>query len=317
VKTGVKRGSEYHRTEYFGPVLGLIEADSLEEAIAIQNETDYGLTAGLHSLERTEVETWIAAVEAGNAYVNRSTVGAVVRRQPFGGWKRSAVGAGTKAGGPNYLIGLTDWAPAPATRTAPVTGAAAALLAGATALGLDDGFLARSLGSDAAARADEFGVARDVSRLLAEKNVFRYLPVPATVRVESADAAAVVRVVAAGLAAGAPVTVSLGVELPAGVPALLAEAGARVVTQDADAWTATLRGPDAPHRVRLIGGSRTAFAEASQGRPEVALYAQPVVEAGRVEMLTFLREQAVAITAHRFGSPASLADGLFPPTAVG
>jgi RHH-type transcriptional regulator, proline utilization regulon repressor / proline dehydrogenase / delta 1-pyrroline-5-carboxylate dehydrogenase len=318
VKTGVKRGSEYHRTEYFGPVLGLIEADSLAEAIAIQNETDYGLTAGLHSLERAELETWIAAVEAGNAYVNRSTVGAVVRRQPFGGWKRSSVGAGTKAGGPNYLIGLTDWAPAPATRTAPVTGTAARLLAGAAALGLDaDGLLSRALGSDAAAWADEFGVARDVSGLLAERNVFRYLPVPATVRVESADAAAVVRVVAAGLAAGAPVTVSLGVELPAGVPDLLAEAGARVVTQDADVWAATLRGPRAPHRVRLIGGSRTAFAQASQGRPEVALYAQPVVEAGRIEMLTFLREQAVAITAHRFGSPTPLADDLFLPTAIG
>lgn len=312
VKTGVKRGSEYHLTEYFGPVLGLIEADTLEEAIAVQNETDYGLTAGLHSLERTEVERWIAAVEAGNAYVNRSTVGAVVRRQPFGGWKRSAVGAGTKAGGPNYLIGLTDWAPARAGRTAAVAGAAAHLLAGATALGLDaDGFLSRALGSDAAAQADEFGVARDVSGLLAEKNVFRYLPVPATVRVESPDAASVVRVVAAGLAAGAPVTVSLGVALPAEVSALLAEAGATVVTQDSDAWAATLRGPDAPRRVRLIGGSRATFADASQGRADVALYAQPAVEAGRIEMLTFLHEQAVAITAHRFGSPTPLAEGLF------
>jgi RHH-type proline utilization regulon transcriptional repressor/proline dehydrogenase/delta 1-pyrroline-5-carboxylate dehydrogenase len=311
VKTGVERGSEYHLTEYFGPVLGLIEADSLEEAIAIQNETDYGLTAGLHSLERTEIETWIGAVEAGNAYVNRTTVGAVVRRQPFGGWKRSSVSAGTKAGGPNYLIGLTDWAPATAIRTAPVTGAAAALLASASTLGLDDGFLSRALGSDAAAWADEFGVARDVSGLLAEKNVFRYLPVPVTVRVESPAVAEVVRVVAAGVAAGARVTVSLGVDLPAGVRALITEAGATVATQDAEAWAATLRGPDAPHRVRLIGGSRTVFAAASQGRPDVALYAQPVVEAGRIELLTFLREQAVAITAHRFGSPTPLAEGLF------
>ena len=45
-------------------------------------------------------------VEAGNLYVNRGITGAIVQRQPFGGWKRSSVGAGTKAGGPNYLIGL-------------------------------------------------------------------------------------------------------------------------------------------------------------------------------------------------------------------
>jgi RHH-type proline utilization regulon transcriptional repressor/proline dehydrogenase/delta 1-pyrroline-5-carboxylate dehydrogenase len=63
--------------------------------------------------------------------------------------------------------------------------------------------------------------------------------------------------------------------------------------------------------VRLIGGSRAAFADASQGRADVALYAQPAVEAGRIEMLTFLHEQAVAITAHRFGSPTPLAEGLF------
>lgn len=311
VKTGVRRGSEYHRTEYFGPVLGLIEASTLEEAVAIQNETDFGLTAGLHSLERAEIEAWVDAVEAGNTYVNRTTVGAVVRRQPFGGWKRSAVGAGTKAGGPNYLIGLSDWTSTPAVRSAPLTGPAATLLAGAQALGLDeDGFLSRSLGSDAAAWSEEFGVVRDVSGLLAEKNLFRYRPVPVTVRLEAAAPGHLVRVVAAGLAAGAPVTVSAGVELRDEIRSLVERAGATVVAQDADAWAATLRGADAPSRVRLIGGSRTAFARASGGRADVALYAQPVVEAGRIEMLTFLREQAVAMTAHRFGSPTSLAEGI-------
>ena len=48
-------------------------------------------------------------MDAGNLYVNRGTTGAIVGRQPFGGWKRSSVGAGTKAGGPNYLIGLGGW----------------------------------------------------------------------------------------------------------------------------------------------------------------------------------------------------------------
>ncbi len=108
VKTGVRPGSEFHLTEYFGPVLGLMAARDLDEAIALQNAGDYGLTAGLHSLEREELTAWIERVQAGNAYINRTTTGAIVRRQPFGGWKKSAVGAGTKAGGPNYLIGLSD-----------------------------------------------------------------------------------------------------------------------------------------------------------------------------------------------------------------
>lgn len=286
VKTGVRRGSEFHLTEYFGPVLGLIAVDTLEEAMAVQNETEFGLTAGLHSLERAEVERWIDTVEAGNAYVNRTTVGAIVRRQPFGGWKRSAVGAGTKAGGPSYLIGLTDWAP-----TGPID-------------------LDRATASDEAAWA-ELGTPRDVSGLVAERNVLRHLPVPATVRVETDSPVEVQRVVSAGLTVGAPVTVSLGVPLPAEVRRRLVGQGATVVDQDAAQWSATLQGPDAPHRVRLIGGSRATFAEQSAGRPDIALYAQPVLEAGRIELLTFLHEQAVAVTAHRFGSPTDLAAGLF------
>jgi RHH-type proline utilization regulon transcriptional repressor/proline dehydrogenase/delta 1-pyrroline-5-carboxylate dehydrogenase len=325
VKTGVRRGSEFHRCEYFGPVLGLIAVDSLEEAIAVQNEVAYGLTAGLHSLDRAELETWLASVQAGNLYVNRTTVGAIVRRQPFGGWKKSAVGAGTKAGGPNYLIGLSDWLPAPATSLGRPVPAAQRIAEGAAALGLDgSGLVARGAGSDAAAWAQEFGVARDVSALAAEKNVLRYLPVPVTIRIEAfspPEIAALLRVLAAGVTAGAPVTVSAAAPLPPGVAKLVTAAGAASVVADPAAWAATLNSGAAPHRVRLIGdhpggahpdAGRKAFAEASGGRPDIALYAQPVVEAGRVELLTFLHEQAVAITAHRFGSPASLAEGLFP-----
>src|SRR5690606_23127349 len=81
-------------------------ARTLDEAIELQNAVDYGLTAGIHSLDAAEVARWIDRVEPGNLYVNRGTTGAIVQRQPFGGWKRSVVGAGAKAGGPNYLLGL-------------------------------------------------------------------------------------------------------------------------------------------------------------------------------------------------------------------
>ncbi|MFT4287930.1 bifunctional proline dehydrogenase/L-glutamate gamma-semialdehyde dehydrogenase [Nocardioides sp.] len=304
VKTGVRRGSEFHLTEYFGPVLGLIAADTFEEAVEIQNQVDYGLTAGLHSLDRDEIDQWLDRVEAGNLYVNRSTVGAIVRRQPFGGWKKSAVGAGTKAGGPNYLIGLSDWVSEPAASTAPISPVVRRLLDAAPSADRDR--LARALGSDALAWDSTFAP-RDVSGLDAEVNLLRYRPVPVWIRHEGDDIADLLRVVGAGVLAGSELRVSLAAEPTAEVAAALART--TYVVEDAAAWRAALAGLPSG-RVRLIGGSPARFAEDTGGRPELALYAQPVVEAGRIELLTFLREQAVAVTAHRFGSPTKLVDGL-------
>lgn len=313
VKIGVADGSEYHLTEYFGPVLGIMTAATLDEAIAMQNRVAYGLTAGLHTRDAGELATWLDRVQAGNLYVNRGTTGAIVRRQPFGGWKRSAVGAGTKAGGPNYLVGLTDWAPAASTVSGAGSGALAAgpaaLLAAAHTAGLAGAeALERALRSDAAAWRSEFGVARDVSQLSAERNVLRYLPHAVTVRHESgAPVADLLRVVAAGVLAGAPVTVSAAGELPAAVVSAVTALGVPVATEAAADWhrrAADLAGG----RIRLVGGDPVALYEAVGGRPDIAVYAQPVTEAGRVELLPFLHEQAVSITAHRFGTPDPLAE---------
>ena len=109
VKIGVRPGSWSHMNEWFGPVLGIIEAPDFDTAIEIQNACDFGLTAGIQSLDVVECEQWIDQVQAGNLYVNRGTTGAVVNRQPFGGWKRSSVGATSKAGGSNYLNNLRSW----------------------------------------------------------------------------------------------------------------------------------------------------------------------------------------------------------------
>ncbi|WP_066907590.1 bifunctional proline dehydrogenase/L-glutamate gamma-semialdehyde dehydrogenase [Millisia brevis] len=313
VKAGVARGSEFHLTEYFGPVLGLIEAADLDEALAIQNQVDYGLTAGLHSLDRHELEHWLERVEAGNLYVNRGITGAIVRRQPFGGWKKSAVGAGTKAGGPNYLVGLSDWVTVPATRGADPVEAIAVALTGTAASELTDAqraFLLRSARSDAAAWNEEFGVARDVSDLRVELNYLRYAPIGVTIRYEDNDVAQLIRVLVAGIRSGAPSRVSAAEELPDSVAELVRRHADYLVEDDA-AWGARLTGADAPARVRLLGGDRQRFAEHSKGRADIALYAQPVTEAGRIEMLPFLREQAVSVTAHRFGSPTVLVEDLF------
>jgi len=111
IKVGVKPGSWSHRNEWFGPVLALMVAPNLKTAVQWQNATDFGLTAGIHSLDPVELDYWMEHVEAGNLYINRGITGAIVNRQPFGGWKRSSVGATAKAGGHHYVNSLRNWAP--------------------------------------------------------------------------------------------------------------------------------------------------------------------------------------------------------------
>ncbi len=111
VKVGVKPGSWSHRNEWFGPVLALMVAPDLKNAVEWQNATDFGLTAGIHSLDPAEIDYWMKNVEAGNLYINRGITGAIVNRQPFGGWKHSSVGATAKAGGRHYVNTLRNWAP--------------------------------------------------------------------------------------------------------------------------------------------------------------------------------------------------------------
>ncbi len=109
IKLGVRPGSFFHRTECFGPVLGLMRADTLDQAIDLANAQPFGLTSGIQTLDDREIARWVDRIEAGNLYVNRPITGAIVGRQPFGGWKASSVGPGAKAGGPNYVLQLARW----------------------------------------------------------------------------------------------------------------------------------------------------------------------------------------------------------------
>lgn len=87
--------------EIFGPVLAIIPVRDLEQAIAVANGTDYALTAGVFSRSPATLRRCIEGLRAGNLYLNRGITGALVHRQPFGGFKLS--GIGSKAGGPDYL----------------------------------------------------------------------------------------------------------------------------------------------------------------------------------------------------------------------
>jgi RHH-type proline utilization regulon transcriptional repressor/proline dehydrogenase/delta 1-pyrroline-5-carboxylate dehydrogenase len=109
IKWGVQPGSFTHLTEFFGPLLGVMCAEDLGHAIEMVNQTGYGLTSGLESLDRREHDDWKKRIRAGNLYINRQTTGAIVLRQPFGGMGKSALGGGIKAGGPNYVFQFMDF----------------------------------------------------------------------------------------------------------------------------------------------------------------------------------------------------------------
>ncbi|OWP21523.1 1-pyrroline-5-carboxylate dehydrogenase [Microbacterium sp. AISO3] len=318
VKVGVSPGSRTHLEEFFGPVLGIMHARTLEEAIELQNAVAYGLTAGLHTQDAADLATWLDRVEAGNLYVNRGITGAIVQRQPFGGWKRSSVGAGTKAGGPNYLVGLGSWraSSGSASSTLHLRGLDSRIttIIESAQPTLDyESFewLRRGALSDAVAWDREFGQVRDVSGLGVERNLFRYRPVDVAVRASSdATWQAVLRVIVAGVRAGSGVTLSSPVGLPAEVRRALGEVDISVSVETDGEWLQRIAAADRrPGRIRLVGSRdavaelRTAIAGATGGDPDVAVYADEVTTAGRIEVLPFVHEQSITITAHRFGNP--------------
>jgi RHH-type transcriptional regulator, proline utilization regulon repressor / proline dehydrogenase / delta 1-pyrroline-5-carboxylate dehydrogenase len=100
--TNVSPDSRLAQEEIFGPVLSVIDADDLDEALEIANSTAYALTGGFFSRSPRRIERVKSEFHVGNLYINRKITGAIVARHPFGGFGMS--GGGTKAGGPDYLL---------------------------------------------------------------------------------------------------------------------------------------------------------------------------------------------------------------------
>ena len=192
-------GSQTHLTEFFGPLLGVMRAENLKQAVDLVNQTGYGLTSGIESLDRREQAFWQERVQAGNLYINRGTTGASVLRQPFGGMGKSALGAGIKVGGPHYVTQFLEAEDAAAPSTGPLTRPHPLLrLAQRWQLGLDG----EKFGAEAgdirkiilAIRSylyhveREFGRELDHVNLRGQDNVLRHLPVgTVAVRLHPAD----------------------------------------------------------------------------------------------------------------------------------
>nr|WP_240907097.1 L-glutamate gamma-semialdehyde dehydrogenase [Paludisphaera rhizosphaerae] len=98
----VKPNARIAQEEVFGPILAVIKAKDLNDALTIAEGTDYALTGGLYSRSPVTIERVRREYRVGDLYINRTITGALVARQPFGGFKLSGVGA--KAGGSEYLL---------------------------------------------------------------------------------------------------------------------------------------------------------------------------------------------------------------------
>jgi RHH-type transcriptional regulator, proline utilization regulon repressor / proline dehydrogenase / delta 1-pyrroline-5-carboxylate dehydrogenase len=304
IKLGVRPGSFFHRTECFGPVLGLMRAADLDQAIALANATAFGLTSGIQTLDDREIARWVDRLEAGNLYVNRPITGAIVGRQPFGGWKASSVGPGAKAGGPNYVLQLARWRQLtrPRGNGEPLPEPIAALLARCLAelANAEERALIRaSAASYARAWRRHFSREHEPGPILGEANAFRYRPCR-HVLVRGTGRVALSQVALAACVAGVPLTVSLSPDSPPS--AWLKEcAGVELVVEADAGFVERLAHPEGAERARVWEPISTAARVAANGVGLTVIDA-PVLANGRLELRWYLREQAVSRLLHRYGS---------------
>jgi RHH-type proline utilization regulon transcriptional repressor/proline dehydrogenase/delta 1-pyrroline-5-carboxylate dehydrogenase len=271
VRRDVKPGSWFHLTECFGPVLGLMRADNLEHAVELQNAPIYGLTGGIQSLDPKEIEYWRANVQCGNAYINRHITGAIVRRQPFGGWKRSSVGSGTKPGGPDHLNSYGTW-----TRTDEMTAAA-------VSSNLQDSVIELAVVDYEQAWNSYFSLEHDPTSLACESNILRYRPLDLVIaRVDSADSSEVPLLRAAALITGTPLELS------------------NRETESDEHLAARIACLSGDVRLRLLTKTNDDVLRAANSSG-VTVDDSSITGIGRLDLLRFLKEQAISQTMHRYG----------------
>lgn len=273
IKLGVQAESFMHQTELFGPVLGVMRAKNLDEAIELVNGTPYGLTSGLFSLDEREQQRWAEAMQAGNLYINRGITGAVVRRQPFGGLKDSSFGPGAKAGGPNYIMQLM----------VPMEEENASWEA-----------------SYRFAWEEEFSQRHDPSQLIGQDNFFYYKPRKSTLRVQAQDQRSTVwQACAAAGICGAPLTVSIDAnDYLAFHEGWQPVAGVEWVVETTPVFIERCAKGD---RVRFLSPSPLADRALLISRG-ISVVQRPVSACGRIELLHYLHEVSLSIDYHRYGN---------------
>ena len=313
IKLGVKPGSWYHRTECFGPVLGLICVESFDDALKIQNSNEFGLTGGLHSLDPNEIVVWREKVEVGNAYINRGMTGAIVRRQPFGGWKHSCVGPGAKAGGPNYVATLANWQAKGLPRQGNDSSRTIASEFAKWERVVTDPAQQEALAASASSYAHwwktHFSVEHDPSHVHGETNHFRYRPRPWHIlRINHLqDPNVPLAVAQAALACSicsVPLSLSVPREVIGAAPAWWSRLSGEIgleIRQESHAEFCKRLGTLRDGTVRVLDPRvGEVFAPAEIGN--IHVFSGVPLANGRLELLSYLREQSVSQTIHRYGN---------------
>ncbi len=311
IKIGVKPGSWYHRTECFGPVLGLIPVRNFQEALKIQNSNEFGLTGGLHSLDPHEIRIWREKVEVGNAYINRTTTGAIVRRQPFGGWKNSCVGPGAKAGGPNYVAALCDWSNEGQStisgKIRPDTEAMITALAACLETDSSRKTFRTTAGNYTHWWKTYFSLEHDPSRLHGETNCFRYRPrkfhwirIQNISKGDNGDVRLpICQVAIACRLIGVKLLVSTDNQHEWLGP-IQSAASFEIVVENNEEFSSRISKRDSGS-LRIIGSYDAGeFAPSRIGN--VTVVRSAVLSNGRIELLNYLREQSMTEIIHRYGN---------------
>lgn len=306
IKLGVKPGSFTHQTELFGPVLGVMCAKDLDEAIAFANGTPYGLTSGIHTLDEREQLYWAKRIVAGNCYVNRTITGAIVQRQPFGGCKESSFGRGLKAGGPNYLMQYMQPSAIGLPKERESLDGESRILSQQIFhrdLGDDEDLWVASVGSYAFYWNHYFSKDQDPTQVLGQDNFLRYVPEEhQTLRFRRDDLSIdLYRSMVAVLTCGGRMEVSISPEdaFALNVASLHKTPAISFVVEDESQLIRRIE-TGLVKRVRFFSQPGELLTHALAAAA-VNVIVAPVFANGRVELLHYLREISLSIDYHRYG----------------
>ncbi len=320
IKWNVRPGGLSHMTEFFGPLLSVMPAGDLDQALELINCTPYGLTSGIQSLDPSQCRAFADSVDAGNVYINHPVTGAIVGRQPFGGRKASGFGPGAKAGGPNYVAqfcvveGRRSRLKAPALSRGPrhaqssslriVPGEASGLAevrrAGAQLSEEDREQLEARFHNYSKVFDQEFSRAHPQADVLGQHNVLRYQP--CRVLLLLGVGSHLLDVLSCLLAARmARAVLTLLASPQFAISPLSRGLPFEVERYESQSVLGELLKRRSIERLRCVGPS-TRELEELPSRHAVFVDAGPAHDDGYVELRRYLKEQSVCTSTHRYGN---------------
>ncbi|MEE4352173.1 MAG: bifunctional proline dehydrogenase/L-glutamate gamma-semialdehyde dehydrogenase [Desulfatiglans sp.] len=328
IKWDVQPGSRTHMVEFFGPLLGVMCADDLDQAVQLANGTGYGLTSGIESLDKREQEQWKKTIRAGNLYINRGTTGAVTLRQPFGGLGKSALGPGIKTGSPDYVSQFMWFEETGFPRIGAIDSDHVLLtLAGKwqndlhwgrfSGIAEDITKTVRAIKSYLFQFEQRFSRKIDYFHLPGQDNILRFLPIEKMViRLNERDSLfeTLARIAAARIC-GCTTRISIPVDLKndvvdfvrsdvsrplVGDSKIVFQADTELVEDIGDVQGIRYAGPDRVPEPILHAAAQTGFYVARD----------QVLMEGRIELLKYLKSQSICDMYHRYGNLGERAPSL-------